>query len=203
MWRTLTSNGTATTYTGQVTMITEYLQNSVPGSSQLWVNPTTGRSNNMRTWLNGESGMITNRTQGESGAGETYFSDTSENGRTLNYYDSTFNTNEKDLIDNTVLAGESGQTGKSMDATDKLFYLTYTDAQKAAYFSNNADRTPFYTTLAQTAGSTASGDNANQWGSRWWLRTPSTTTTGIAFVYRDGTPYKESELWSGGAGRCV
>ena len=203
LWRTLTSNGTATTYTGQVTMITEYLQNSVPGSSQLWVNPTTGRSNNMRTWLNGESGMITNRTQGESGAGETYFSDTSENGRTLNYYDSTFNTNEKDLIDNTVLAGESGQTGKSMDATDKLFYLTYTDAQKAAYFSNNADRTPFYTTLAQTAGSTASGDNANQWGSRWWLRTPSTTTTGIAFVYRDGTPYKESELWSGGAGSGV
>lgn len=184
LWRALASNGAATPFPGQVTLLTEYMQNTVEETgSQFWLNSAGTQSNNLRAWMNGQNGMIAGKAPGSSAYGQTYYSDASENGRYLNYYDSTFNDAEKSLIAASILPGETGTGGVTgAGAADKIFALSNGEASNTAFFAGNTDRKAMWTPVTDNVAESVSGQNVYNGIDRWYLRTPSTTESKSYYV---------------------
>lgn len=100
------------------------------------------------------------------------------------FYNTAFSAVQKENIQSTALNNNaSNATYNSASTTDKVFLISYADAQNSAYgFTSNASRCPVSTDYALSQGYMGSTYT-------WWLRTPGSKSFYACGVRDNGIAY--------------
>ena len=196
VWRTMTDGTAAAAYPGKVTLMTEYVPNSVrfddvQGSNSdplnVWasIGSSSGSSSSLRAWMNGQGGMAPAYPARviygphTDDYYETYYSNANQNGKALNFYDSAFSGWEKNLVVPTDIETEGGS---KIPTADKVFALSYADLNLQALFPwGDRSRLAYGTDIACDASKTVTGyavDSSTGYNPRqayWWSRSPASS----------------------------
>ena len=205
LWRTLGSDGGGD-YGGAVTLMTEFALNSVwfDGSyvvgnpstyNQHWYNTDSSKgSSDMRAWLNGVGTGAMSPDKASRKNSDVYKYNNPGSSRNASekkgsFYTTAFEDIEKSLIVPTEIPGEIGSNEiRGGDTTDKIFLLSYEDAELGKYFVDKNAWGCYATPFAKDASNTitgAAGLANSQTGYRtaWWLRSPFNAYEGWSVWY--------------------
>ena len=180
LWRTLRSDGVGN-YAGAVTLLSEYALNDIwfdqntSSPNQYWYSKDSSKgSSDLRAWMNGVGTGSMNPDAASRLNSSSYQYNASGGGTGSikgSFYANAFNTLEKSLITPVSIEVGRGYEGLGPSTEDKIFPLSYEDANSSQYFSGDTDRRCYPTDFLRTGSNTISEQARNGYV-EWWLRTP-------------------------------
>lgn len=190
LWRTLRSDGEGN-YDGAVTLLSEYVLNSIVYTEDKYSNcswcATNNRSSDLRAWLNGVgTGGMDAEADFPGDPDTRYDKKYNEAGGGFNhirgsFYINAFDNTEKNFIEYTNIKRPYASRNTWSEVSDKVFALDgskdrvdKSDVENNNYFKNDNDRVAYISDFAADENNTVMKRSSELSGkkSTWWLRSP-------------------------------
>ncbi|WP_066647055.1 DUF6273 domain-containing protein [Christensenella timonensis] len=184
LWRTLESDAGSITLLSEYAPYTSYFDKDTGNYNQFWYNNANKVSSDIRAWMNGGAGMVSDGNYSRYIKSDTTYP---------SFYINAFGAEEKGLILPTKITTEAGNAaawgglygnnGQAYSVFDKVFALSAGDTKDVKYFAGDTDLKTIITPNASNNGANNSytsvygtmtgkaGYHYNNYG-YWFTRSP-------------------------------